>query len=66
MPQPVAHSTNENDFYANAHKQSAEPDKAKVLGDKTTGGLDLGSRWCPEEIEIFFTRKSFLIFVTLF
>jgi len=56
---------NDHDQRHNRNQQAAEAERSKIQTDKPAS-LDLGSRWCPEEIEIFFSRKSFLIQLTLF
>lgn len=40
-----------------ANKNSATRDNTRSISDQPNGMIDLGSRWCPEEIEIFFTCK---------
>lgn len=40
-----------------ANKQSSCVDNTKSESEQPTPALDLGSKWCSDEIEIFFTSK---------
>jgi hypothetical protein len=40
-----------------ANKQSANIDNTKSESEQPTQTLELGSKWCSDEIEIFFTSK---------
>ena len=40
-----------------ANRHSATRDNTRSNSDQPSASIDLGSRWCPEEIEIFFTCK---------
>ena len=45
------------------HDSNANPmDQAKDLNERDKPVFDMGSRWCPQEVEIFFECKSLLSF----
>lgn len=57
MQQAARQTELDKNSLVEANRNSATRDQTRSISDQPPSPTDLGSRWCPEEIEIFFTSK---------